>query len=374
MYRKLPTDTTEEGRKTTNVRLALRFADELATDGCEKEARTVREGLLEALLDLAIKKNEDSQLVRSVAGISEITYRTVRVENGELQDNSKDEIKQLQIIGHVDDLFRKCFVVLTDDLAKGYVAAKFAKTNDEYEVWRYKLEAVVLSQDRAIFQRMEDIAGGLFDHTWQELLPVIQELPDERHAEYQRLLRVSKRYKQDIPIIPDPIRLRLEKGAVVLQDHLFVDSEGLFRAKLTSWESTVLAGERQRDDFFCFLRNYPKKQWSIGVVYKDAAGKAALSFRDFIVFRKLRGRVVADLLEPHWGENSRKAKGLCEFVDRNPTTFPRVQFIRVLDGDIPRRLDLTKKQVRERILALQDNDSFVLMFDDSKYTFSETKV
>ena len=369
LYKTLPTYTSEEARKTTNVRVALRFADELATDGRDAEARDLKVALLKELLTIAREKDRDGRFSIAVGDMTEVKYRMVRVDNGEIQDDRLDEVKAATITPQdVDDLFRRSFTILTDELSKGYAAERYRERGAEADLSKCKLEAFVLSQDCVIFERMETAASDLFERGWDMHISMIQALSTERRAEYSRLLRVSKGHKLDVPTVPEPIRLNIEKDATSLEDHLLIDANGQFQAKLTSWESLVLSEESKRADFFCWLRNYPRKPWSIAVSYKNASGQDALSFPDFVVFRKTETGIVADLLEPHWGEDSlRKAKGLSEFVEKNPTSFGRVQCIRISNHGPAKRIDLRKKVVRERVMALADNDAFVALFDDPHY-------
>jgi type III restriction enzyme len=374
LYRRLPTYTSKQKRKTTNIRLCLRLADELAIDGCEEVAKGIRSELLNRILAISAERRENPKFLQASTSLGNITYRVMRIENGELQNESNEEVRSIAITERdVDDLFRKSFLTLTDNLAKDYVTRRYCDVGEDDGDWLYKLEAFSLSQDRDVFISMEAAASKLFDKIRCENLSFIRHVCTERAAVYNQLLRSSKTHKIDVPIISDPIRMRIEKDAVIFYDHLFVDAQGEFRSKkLSTWELLVLDEERNSLEFLTWMRNIPRKPGSIAYIYKDLDGKYTSGFPDFVVFRKLNDKIIADLLEPHYGEDSlRKAKGLCEFIEVENLAFGRVEVIRIIDGK-PRRIDLVRKHVRDKVLALSDNDAFVALFDDQTY-WSERK-
>ena len=104
---------------------------------------------------------------------------------------------------------------------------------------------------------------------------------------------------------------------------------GLFRLTLIGWEEAVLTAERQRPGFVTWTRNFDRKPWSLAVPYEFGGQRRPL-FPDFIVVRRAREHYVADLLEPHLGEDSvAKAKGLAQFADRHGNEFGRIEMIRM---------------------------------------------
>lgn len=99
--------------------------------------------------------------------------------------------------------------------------------------------------------------------------------------------------------------------------------------KLNSWEEGVIAEEEKNPDFVCWLRNPPRKSWSLCIPYEmDNETKPA--YPDFIIVRKdaISGYVI-DILEPHnpeYIDNLGKAKGFAEYARQNPGV-GRIQLI-----------------------------------------------
>jgi type III restriction enzyme len=111
-----------------------------------------------------------------------------------------------------------------------------------------------------------------------------------------------------------------------------------------------------------WIRNFDRKPWSLAIPYEFAGQRRPL-FPDFIVVRRAGAQYVADLLEPHRGEDSvAKAKGLAQFADRHGNDFGRIEMIR-MEGPELRRLDFNDHRVREAVLPIQAHDELTRLFD-----------
>ena len=96
------------------------------------------------------------------------------------------------------------------------------------------------------------------------------------------------------------------------------DATGSIRIKLgSSWEESLLEEERKDPLFLGWLRNPPRKDWSLAIPYKmNGAQKTA--YPDFlIVKRNYETGISIDILEPHDSsktDNLPKAKGFVEYA------------------------------------------------------------
>lgn len=158
------------------------------------------------------------------------------------------------------------------------------------------------------------------------------------------------------------------------EKHLFVNDEnGIFRAKLNTWEDGVLSEEMKRDDFVCWLRNPPRKPWSLAVPYQyNNVPKPA--FPDFIIVRDVPDvGYMMDILEPHrpdLDDNLPKAQGLAKYAGEN-IEIGRVQLIRESKDPAGKkrfiRLDLSKKTIREKVLQATRPEELNHIFDEEGF-------
>ena len=197
---------------------------------------------------------------------------------------------------------------------------------------------------------MEKFADTIVDESHERMKPQIRKQPEERQAAYRRIMQTSRAFKATEPAVPDPLRIKTDSDAKVLSDHLFVSEKDEFKAALNNWETAVLAAARLGKGFAGWLRNYPRKPWSIAYTYQSG-GVSLPGYSDFVIFRRESGEIIADMLEPHFGSDSlAKAHGLCRFAEQHGARFGRIEWIQV-EGSQIKRLNLAKKSTRDRVLA-----------------------
>lgn len=362
----LPTYAAQEGRKVAHIRRALRFALELARDGWEADARTVRDGLRAALAKLGDDRRKDPAFVAQLQSMSNVKYRMLRVENGALKPDDPGVQHSLPITEQdVETVFSRSFVTLTEDLAMSYVQARYTPDDENAVYWRCKLEAFLLSQDESVVAAVETDAQRLIEEAYEKRKPEIRGLSAERRGAYRRIMQTSREFKATEPSVPDPLRLKTDKNAAPQPDHLFVPESGDFMAALNRWEGTVLAAARKMPGFAGWIRNYARKPWSIAYTYTNADGQTAPGYPDFVVFRKEGNHLVVDLLEPHdtgLADSLAKAKGLCKFADEHGDKFGRIEWVKI-EGSQIKRLNLNRQNVRERVLATNVDSALDTLFN-----------
>lgn len=351
VYRQLPTYAAQEGRKTTDIRRAFRYAGELAFDGWRYEATQIRDSLFSELQKIGDDRRKDAAFLEKIKGLSNISYRVLRVVNGVLKPDDKGEARTLTVTEQdVQTVFTRSFATLTEGLATDYATSRFDPEDTNSELWRFKLEAFLLSQDESVLTQMEKAADAILDTLHERMKPKIGRQPEERQAAYRRIMQTSRDFKATEPAIPDPLRLKTDADAKPLPGHLFVTEQDGFKAALNTWETPVLAAARAGKGFAGWLRNYPRKPWSVAYTYQSG-GVTTPGYPDFVVFRREDGEIIADLLEPHFGADSlAKAQGLCRFTEKHGNKFGRIEWIKV-EGSQIKRLDLTKKSIRDKVLA-----------------------
>ena len=168
--------------------------------------------------------------------------------------------------------------------------------------------------------------------------------------------------------LPETISIERSNVGEAYTDHLFVDNAtGKAVINLNNWEKAVLQVERGRSDYICWLRNPPRKSWSLCIPYEQNAEKKSM-YPDFLIIRKDEMGFVIDILEPHDGtrtDNLGKAKGFAEYARQNPGV-GRLQLIRLLNGRI-KRLDMSRSAVRDRVSHAMSNDELDHIFDEDGF-------
>ena len=149
--------------------------------------------------------------------------------------------------------------------------------------------------------------------------------------------------------------------------HLYVDANGKYPAKLNSWEEQVLKEALAEKGALAWLRNIPRQEWSFTVPYEQDAEDRPL-YPDFLVFRKAGGKMVVDVLEPHataYSDSWAKAVGLAKFArDHGDPHFGRIELITKI-GKAMKRLDVNKAETRQKVLAVQTNQHLQQLFEDA---------
>ena len=116
--------------------------------------------------------------------------------------------------------------------------------------------------------------------------------------------------------------------------------------------------ERNKSDFAGWLRNLPRKSWSLCIPYKFNGEWKAL-YPDLIIFSKAGKKIKVDLLDPHdsaLADSVAKAKGLIQYANRHGQDFDRIQFIIKDASGHLRRLDLKDKKIQAKVNALKDTE------------------
>ena len=154
-------------------------------------------------------------------------------------------------------------------------------------------------------------------------------------------------------------------------NHLFADENtGKAKIKLNTWEDGVIEEEQSKPDFVCWIRNPSRASWSLTIPY-EINNEVKPAYPDFLIIRKddkSQTGYVIDILEPHnpdFKDNLPKAKGFARYAEAEPK-IGRIQLIRkAKDGgeDRFKRLDFSKGEIRQKVLAMQTSDELDHLFD-----------
>ena len=127
-----------------------------------------------------------------------------------------------------------------------------------------------------------------------------------------------------------------------------------------------MAEEQARNDFVCWLRNFDRKGWALCLPYQDEHGDWKNFYPDMIIIRRGADGYVVDVLEPHDStrrDNIGKARALAKYAADNKV-LQRIQLIRRANN-VLRRLDMTRSDIREKVLQATTNVELDDIFDES---------
>jgi type III restriction enzyme len=207
-------------------------------------------------------------------------------------------------------------------------------------------------QDPASLRSVQAECGKQIDKLFDKYRDKIDELPSSRREQYARIGRQGADPRPETIHAPELIEVR--KETPLWDRHLFVGDDGKFGWKPNTWEETILREEMKGNTFAGWLRNIPRKHWSVCVPYGH--GQKRPMFPDILAFRREGGRIRIDILDPHdesRGDAAEKAAGLADFARKHGATFGRIEMIRIVKGQI-QRLRLHQESVRDKVLKVTD--------------------
>lgn len=235
----------------------------------------------------------------------------------------------------------------------------------------YKIDVIIFAADDECIKNLHAYAETKFHSLNDNYRRYIARIDSDRfRRQYDSIVSDGDIVSKHNFRLPETIQVAHEDGGKKYSDHLFVNANtGTAVMKLNSWEEGVIAEEEKNPDFVCWLRNPPRKSWSLCIPYEmDNATKPV--YPDFIIVRKdaISGYVI-DILEPHnpeYIDNLGKAKGFAEYARQNPGV-GRIQLIRMakdISGkDRFKRLDMSMSAVRDKVSRAINNDELDHIFD-----------
>lgn len=189
--------------------------------------------------------------------------------------------------------------------------------------------------------------------------------PGGLHAgsKYNRIRRRAKE-PQTVPLLfPDTIEVTREEPK--WEHHLYVDDAGYFGWDANTWEQAVLKEELGQDGFVAWLRNHPRKFWSLCIPYASRGEDRPL-FPDLLVFRRVKGKIQVDILDPHDSglpDAYDKAVGLARFAEKHGDHFSRIELIILGSKGEIKRLDVNREATREKVKKVGSTAHLAALFE-----------
>ena len=240
---------------------------------------------------------------------------------------------------------------------------------DEDDPNAYKIDVILYVSNDDCYARLLAYAEKAFHKMNDNYRRKIVGLGDRFIKQYDAIVSNGDVVSKHNFRLPETISLPHEVNGKDYDDHLFVDDSGKARINLNTWEEGVLVEEQSQADYVCWLRNPPRKPWSLCIPY-EMGGEQKPAYPDFVIIRKdSDDEYVVDILEPHDPtriDNLGKARGFAEYARQNPGV-GRIQLIRmskdVVGHNRFKRLDMAMSAVRDKVLRAMTNDELDHIFD-----------
>lgn len=360
------------------------------------DVRNVRiNNYLNSLYSLARLLRQSGKYLNATDDVLEEIVKMIREYVGDLKHDGKYEelaqkIMEFQMKSQVFDVFGESvddnivhmFMSTTDiDIDRQFRRAETRLGNegvgnkyghyyyDEDDPNAYKIDVILYASNDDCYERLLAYAEKAFHKMNDNYRRKIVGLEDRFIKQYNTIVSDGDIVSKHNFRLPETISLPHEVNGKDYDDHLFVDDNGKARINLNSWEEGVLMEEQGQVDYVCWLRNPPRKPWSLCIPY-EMGGEQKPAYPDFVIIRKDSDQeYVVDILEPHDPtriDNLGKAKGFAEYARQNPGV-GRIQLIRMSKDAIGhgrfKRLDMAMSAVRDKVSRAMTNDELDRIFD-----------
>lgn len=229
----------------------------------------------------------------------------------------------------------------------------------------YKIDVIVYAADSECIAALNSYAKDHFHQLNDKYRRRTTSLSTRFKKKYNDIVSDGDLVSEHNFTLPETILSERNAGGRVYSNHLFVGDTGTATIALNTWEEGVLDEESAQPDFVCWLRNPPRKPWSLCIPYEKDGVKRP-TYPDFIVIRKdSSAGYIIDILEPHdpsRTDNLGKAKGFAEYARQNPGV-GRIQLIRMGNQGRFKRLDMSMGAIRNKVMQAINDDELTHIFD-----------
>ena len=314
-----------------------------------------------------IKKKKDEGQYDELA--TQVMQFKLKTQTFDVFGESVDDHPEMDLFSTTDTDLDRQFRLAELKLGNEGVGIRYGtRYADDDNPAGYKIDVIIFAADADCMDMLHNYSRSRFHDINDANRRRITGLTERYRKKYDSIVSDGDIISKHNFRLPETISIERSNVGEAYTDHLFVDNAtGKAVINLNNWEKAVLQAERSRSDYICWLRNPPRKSWSLCIPYEQNAEKQSM-YPDFLIIRKDEMGFVIDILEPHDGtrtDNLGKAKGFAEYARQNPGV-GRLQLIRLLNGRI-KRLDMSRSAVRDRVSHAMSNDELDHIFDEDGF-------
>lgn len=364
LMKKLPTYHVERPRRMAGTRRLMKLGRRLTWNGIAKSAISDAKKLILAELERQRKRlHRDPAFSEKVTGKAKISVREFVIEYGEWKEEIESRTFLIEATPeNIDDLFEQCYGVLGEGINQLYVKTLFDPSRDMLG----KLELFCILQDKAAFDAVQLACDREVEKLLREYADEIATLPADEQAKIDDVRRRGA--EPAMETLKPQENLLVRKESPKWKRHLYIDQKGEFGWDANDWEAGVLKAALENKNVVAWYRNDKRKAGSLCIPYGRGEKKAL--YPDLLVFRREKGKLKVDILDPHgeqFADNAEKAAGLASFARKHGDMFGRIEFIRVVKKRIA-PLSLHDATMREKVEAVRDDKHLDDLFDVSGWS------
>jgi type III restriction enzyme len=372
----LPSYGVESIRKTTAIKRLMKLArgityHEIDTEQYEK----ARAFVIDLLKDELNKLRDTDQFKAQTIQSGEIEIAEVIVENGTFSRSAGRPVKLEISPESIERLFRSSGTLLGEGLHIAYWKATTASNMaDSIAV---KLQLSVLIRSEGVLGRMESACAKEFDRLRSLYKEKIRSLPSSKRLFYTTIAPRPKmiedsQYPSTIPSRGAPRAGKTFRNApFAATGHLYVNDDGkVWVYPQSGWETYVVKKFTENVATVGWLRNLPKKSWSLSIPYDKGSASAPL-FPDYIVFVKRGDAVFPSIVDPHneaYEGSEKRAIGIARYAEHHGDQFHQILLV-TKEGDEYRAIDVNRTDVRERIYKAQSRSDIAEIRKDLGFAY-----
>ena len=250
----------------------------------------------------------------------------------------------------------------------GIVNEYIRSYQDEKEYEDCLIDCILYANAKDCMRNLGELSKKVFFDLHDKYRRYIVHLTDKERSKYDKIIRAGTVDISDLSFRLPDVMFCESSGGISYTDHLYVDKEGRFDAKLNEWERAVLDEERRKNDFVTWYRNQ-KGNAGLGMAYQRE-GKWRMFYPDFLIVRRDPvTQYVVDILEPHspdFADNLPKAKAMAAFAEK-AMSVDRVEMIRRQKNAIGQsvfvRLNFASIAIREKLKQIHTHDELSALFE-----------
>ncbi len=358
----LPSYIIPRPRKVTGVRRLMKLARLLANDELRPGAVEEAYGKLLEVLQAEYKKIKDTKEFRDIVhSRSKVKIRAVDWQmGGGITSTGTIELDIAK--ENLDDLFEIVGRKMGEGLHKAWWRERVTK--DESLKSTAKFEVIALCLSAGVLPALERVGQETVRRWLEQNRQSINNLPEADQEGYNEVRQLAA--DPEITNVAYPSTIEMRKGDTFFEKHLYVDEQGLFSARLNTWEARVITEELKDPSLTGWLRNLDRRPWSLTIPYQEPGGLHAF-YPDFLIIRSDKTGPIVDIIEPHQldlADAPAKARGMAKYAAQHGPSFGRIQLVIVKDDKI-KRLDLTKEETRKKVEIVESREHLKRLFEAS---------
>ncbi len=293
---------------------------------------------------------------------------------GKAIDAGTDKVSLFNDDSNIEIQFRAANATL----GKSGIGEAYGKYyGDDNDDTSYMVDVILFANDSAAIEDLNKYAKDKFFKLNSKFRCIVANNCSEAIvSEYKKIVANSDEVSSHPYHLPLDIVYVSDSNGREYSSHLYVDSvTGTIKLKLgSSWEEQLIDEEAKDPNFLCWLKNPPRKEWSLAIPY-TMNGVKKTTYPDFVVVKKDDyTNISVDILEPHdptKTDNLPKAKGFAKFAKENPQVHS-IQLIRQFTDNNTgkptfRRLDLSDLSVQNRINLANNDEDLARIFEEDSF-------